>query len=126
MPNYPTQPRILFVTAEVAFVPARAGNRPDYIGACWGCFGDFPAELINDLLNLGVDVHVAQPDYRKARLQNVLNLTRELGYCVGNFSHQQLPGSCRGVFGDNRQSGLAQGKRTWIGRMTCPSRGRNK
>ena len=65
MPDYPTQPRILFVTAEVAFVPERAGNRPDYIGACSGCFGDFLAELITDLLNLGVDVHVAQPDYRK-------------------------------------------------------------
>ena len=65
MPNSPTQPRILFVTAEVAFVPARAGNRPDYIGACSGCFGDFLAELITDLLNLGVDVHIAQPDYRK-------------------------------------------------------------
>mgnify|MGYP001815986776 FL=1 len=46
-------------------MPARAGNRPDYIGACSGCFGDFLAELITDLLNLGVDVHVAQPDYRK-------------------------------------------------------------
>ena len=65
MPNYPTQPRILFVTAEVAFVPARAGNRPDYIGACSGYFGDFLAELITDLLNLGADVHVAQPDYRQ-------------------------------------------------------------
>jgi starch synthase/alpha-amylase len=65
MPNYPTQPRILFVTAEVAFVPARNGSRPDYIGACSGCFGGFPAELITDLLNLGVDVHLAQPDYRK-------------------------------------------------------------
>ena len=65
MPNYPTQPRIFFVTPEVAFVPERAGNRPYYIGACSGCFGDFLAELITDLFNLGVDVHVAQPDYRK-------------------------------------------------------------
>ena len=65
MPNYSTQPRILFVTPEVAFVPERTGNRTYYIGACSGCFGDFPAELITDLLNLGVDVHVAQPDYRK-------------------------------------------------------------
>ena len=65
MPNCPTHPRILFVTPEVAFVPERTGNRPYYIGACSGCFGDFLAELITDLLNLGVDVHVAQPDYRK-------------------------------------------------------------
>jgi len=65
MSNYSTRPRILFVTPEVVFVPERAGNCAYYMGACSGSFGDFPAELINDLINLGVDVHVAQPDYRK-------------------------------------------------------------
>ncbi len=65
MSNYSTRPRILFVTPEVTFVPEKTGNRTYYMGACSGCFGDFLAELINDLLNLGVDVHVAQPDYRK-------------------------------------------------------------
>jgi starch synthase len=65
MSNYSTRPRILFVTPEVAFVPEKTGNRTYYMGAYSGCFGDFLAELINDLLNLGVDVHVAQPDYRK-------------------------------------------------------------
>jgi len=65
IPKPSTQPRILFVTPEVAFMPARTGNRTSYMSACSGCFGYFPAQLINDLLNLGVDVHVAQPDYRK-------------------------------------------------------------
>jgi starch synthase len=65
MPNHSTHPRILFVTPEVAFMPEGGGNRTNYIGADSGCFGDFLAELINDLLNLGVDVHVAQPDYRE-------------------------------------------------------------
>jgi starch synthase/alpha-amylase len=65
MSKHSTQPRILFVTAEAAFMPARTGNRISYIGTDSGCFGAFPAQLINDLLNLGVDVHVAQPDYRK-------------------------------------------------------------
>jgi len=65
MSKHSTRPRILFVTAEAAFVPARTGNRTSYIGACSGCFGAFPAQLINDLIDLGVDVHVAQPDYRK-------------------------------------------------------------
>ena len=59
------RPRILFVTPEVAFVPERTGSHTYCIGAPSGCCGDFPAQLINDLLNLGVDVHVAQPDYRK-------------------------------------------------------------
>jgi starch synthase/alpha-amylase len=65
MSNYSTRPRILFVTPEVAFVPEMMRNHTYYMGADSGSFGDFLAELINDLLNLGVDVHVAQPDYRK-------------------------------------------------------------
>lgn len=65
MANSATQPRILFVTPEVAFVPARTGNRTHFLGACSGCFSGLAAELINGLLNLGVDVHVAQPHYRK-------------------------------------------------------------
>jgi len=65
MPKHSTRPRILFVTPEAAFMPARKGNRTSYVCAHSGCFSDFLAELINDLLNLGVDVHVAQPDYRK-------------------------------------------------------------
>ena len=65
MSKYSTHPRILFVTPEVAFVPERTGNRTHHIVAHSGCFSDFPTQLINDLLNLGVDVHVAQPDYRK-------------------------------------------------------------
>ena len=64
MPNPSTKPRILFVTPEVVFVPEGTGNRAYCIGACSGCFGDFLAEFIHDLLKLGVDVHVAQPDYR--------------------------------------------------------------
>ena len=65
MSNYSTRPRILFVTPEATFVPERTGNRTHHMGVCSGSFGDFPTQLISDLLNLGVDVHVAQPDYRK-------------------------------------------------------------
>ena len=65
MPNHSTHPRILLVTPEAAFVPERAGDCAYYMGACSGSFCYFPAQLINDLINLGVDVHVAQPDYRK-------------------------------------------------------------
>ena len=65
MSNFSTRPRILFVTPEATFLPKRTGNCAYYMGACSGFFGDFPAQLINNLINLGVDVHVAQPDYRK-------------------------------------------------------------
>jgi len=62
MSNYSTHPRILFVTPEVAFVPEGGGSRTNFIRANAGGFGDFPAELISNLFELGADVHVAQPD----------------------------------------------------------------
>lgn len=64
--SYPlAQPRILFVTSEVAFIPEGEKNRHNFIGARTGGFGDYLAEIISDLIHLGVDVHVAQPDYRR-------------------------------------------------------------
>ncbi len=59
------QPRILFVTPEVVFIPEGTGNSTDYINTHTGGFGDLLAGLISDLFNLGVDVYVAQPDYRR-------------------------------------------------------------
>jgi starch synthase len=59
------QPRILFVTPEVAFMPEGNGNSPNYICSFIGGFGDLLADLICDLFDLGADVYVAQPDYRK-------------------------------------------------------------
>lgn len=63
--SHSTRPRILFVTAEAAFTPEWTGSRPEFISAHAKGFGDFPVKLISDLLDLGVNVHVAQPDYRK-------------------------------------------------------------
>jgi len=65
MSNYSTQPRILFVTPEAAFIPAGAEYRPNYTNAPTGGFREYLAELISDLYHLGVDVYVAQPDYRR-------------------------------------------------------------
>ena len=59
------QPRILFVTPEVVFMPEGTGNNTDYINTNIGGFGDLLAGLISDLFNLGVDVYVVQPDYRR-------------------------------------------------------------
>jgi starch synthase len=60
-----TRPRILFVTPEAAFMPEGGGNRTNFIRANAGGFGDFQAELISNLFELGADVHVAQPDFHK-------------------------------------------------------------
>ena len=65
IPNPSTRPRILFVTAEAAFIPEGTENHPNYTSAHTGGFGDFLAELISNLFELGADVHVAQPDFRK-------------------------------------------------------------
>ena len=65
MSNPSAQPRILFVIPEVAFIPEGEKTRHNFIGARTGGFGDYLAEIISDLIYLGVDVHVAQPDYRR-------------------------------------------------------------
>jgi len=65
MSNYSTQPRILFITPEAAFIPKGTENLCSYIIAHTGGFADYLAELICDLYHLGVDVYVAQPDYRR-------------------------------------------------------------
>ena len=60
-----THPRILFVTPELAFMPDGQGSRTNFTSAHAGDFSDFLAELIINLFELGADVHVAQPDFRK-------------------------------------------------------------
>ena len=59
------QPRILIVTPEVIIIPDSSENASDYINAQTEGFTGLPVGLITDLFYLGVDVHVAQPDYRK-------------------------------------------------------------
>ena len=101
------QPRILFVTSEVALMPEGTGNSTDYINPLTGGFGDLLAGLISDLLNMGADVYVAQPDYRKIfadlsrndRLTGVkkipgdrVHLTRDRVFCYSNHLHANFQG----------------------------------
>jgi starch synthase/alpha-amylase len=59
------QPRILWVTPEVTFIPdGRELTRGDMIAHGQGFANDL-VSLIFGLYDLGVDVHVAQPDYRQ-------------------------------------------------------------
>jgi starch synthase len=57
-------PRILFITPEAAFRPEAGDDRTCSIDTNGGNFDRFPAELIGELFELGVDVYVAQPDFR--------------------------------------------------------------
>ena len=59
------QSRILFVTPEITFIPSVSGKYSDYRNSRPERFADFPTDLILGLLELSVDVHVAQPDYRR-------------------------------------------------------------
>jgi starch synthase len=65
MSNFAAPPRILLVAPEAVFMPEKDGNRTNFIRANAGGLDDFPAELISALFHLGVDVHMAQPDYRR-------------------------------------------------------------
>lgn len=60
------QPRILFVTPEVSFVPACSGKNSDYLNYKSGGFAGFLSNLVVDLYERGADVHITQPDYRSA------------------------------------------------------------
>jgi len=57
-------PRVLFVTPEVAYLPHGMGNIADYLGAKAGGLADVSAALISALFRQGADVHVAIPEYR--------------------------------------------------------------
>jgi starch synthase/alpha-amylase len=99
------QPRILFVTPEAVFMPEGTGNSTDYINTHIGGFGDLLAGLISDLFNLGVDVYVAQPDYRRIfadlsrrnRFKEVkkipgdrVHLTRDRVFFYANYPHSNF------------------------------------
>jgi starch synthase len=96
------QPRILFVTPEVVFMPKETGNSTDYNYTYIGGVGDLLAGLISDLFNLGIDVYVTQPDYRrifadlsrKSRFKVMkkipgdrVHLTRDRIFFYSNYPH---------------------------------------
>lgn len=64
-PNPSRQPQILFVTSEVVFMPEYSGKNADYVACPTGKFANSAADFIGELLAMGVDVHVTQPDYRR-------------------------------------------------------------
>jgi starch synthase len=64
MDNDSIQPRILLVTTEISLVPDRSGKNSDYLNCKSGGFAGFLCHWVGDLHGRGVDVHIAQPDYR--------------------------------------------------------------
>ena len=58
-------PRILIVTPEITYLPAGMGNMSNRLSAKAGGLADVSASLVSALYELGADVHVALPHYRK-------------------------------------------------------------
>jgi len=58
-------PRILIVTPEISYLPRKMGNMARHIRAKTGGLADVTASLVGALCELGADVHVALPHYRR-------------------------------------------------------------
>ena len=59
------KPRILIVTPEITYLPDGMGNMSNRLSAKAGGLADVSASLVSALYDLGADVHVALPHYRK-------------------------------------------------------------
>ena len=59
------KPRILIVTPEITYLPEGMGNLAGQMSAKAGGMADVSASLTSALFELGADVHVALPHYRR-------------------------------------------------------------
>jgi starch synthase len=58
-------PRILIVTPEITYLPQGMGNLANHLTAKAGGLADVSASLVAALFDLGADVHVALPNFRR-------------------------------------------------------------
>ena len=70
----PAKPRILIVTPEITYLPPGMGNMSQRMSAKAGGMADVSASLVSALFELGADVHVALPNYRRMFQGDVFNL----------------------------------------------------
>lgn len=68
-----TRPRILIVTPEITYLPSGMGNFAQHMSAKAGGLADVSASLVSALFELGADVHVALPNYRRMFHGDVFN-----------------------------------------------------
>ncbi|MDD4097269.1 MAG: glycogen/starch synthase [Lentisphaeria bacterium] len=57
--------KVLIVTPEITYLPPGMGNIAERLSAKAGGLADVSASLVSALYNMGVDVHVALPNYRR-------------------------------------------------------------
>ena len=70
-------PRILVVTPEITYLPQGMGNMGNHLTAKAGGLADVSAALVSTLFELGSDVHVALPHYRRMFHIEVANLIED-------------------------------------------------
>ncbi|MBJ7395204.1 MAG: glycogen/starch synthase [Akkermansiaceae bacterium] len=70
----PVKPRILIVTPEITYLPPGMGNMAQRMSAKAGGLADVSASLVSALFELGADVHVAMPNYRRMFQSDIFNL----------------------------------------------------
>lgn len=58
-------PRILIITPEITYLPRGMGNMANILNAKAGGMADVSASLVSELYELGAEVHVALPHYRR-------------------------------------------------------------
>ena len=71
------KPRVLVVTPEITYLPGGMGNMANHLTAKAGGMADVSASLVSALFELGADVHVALPHYRRMFHIEVGNLISE-------------------------------------------------
>jgi starch synthase len=64
-PSSSANPTILIVTPEITYLPPGMGNMANRLTAKAGGLADVSASLVSALYDLGADVHVALPHYRR-------------------------------------------------------------
>ena len=73
-PTKTAKPRILIVTPEITYLPSGMGNMAQRMSAKAGGLADVSASLVSALFELGADVHVAMPNYRRMFQGDIFSL----------------------------------------------------
>lgn len=71
------KPKILVVTPEITYLPEGMGNMANAMSAKAGGMADVSASLVSALWEIGADIHVAMPNYRRMFHVDVWNLISE-------------------------------------------------
>lgn len=72
-----SKPRILIVTPEITYLPTGMGNMANSMRAKAGGLADVSSSLVSALYDLGADVHVALPHYRRMFNIDAANLIND-------------------------------------------------